>query len=256
MRRSIRRAASELFQQSRDTPPVIVTEAHLIGLPEPVQRYLRGAHVVGKQAVRAVRLKQKGFFRRGLDQKWLPLVAEQYYTTQPPAFLWYGTIRPFPLVSISAKDVFSEGHGNMLVKLLSLVTLADARGPEADQGELVRYLTEIVWFPTAWLSDYIQWQAVGGRSAKATIRCQGATAAAVLHFNDKDELTQFTAERYREENGRYVLGQWLIHCGGYEEVNGVRIPLKGVAAWKLESGDFSYFRGEITEIEYDKPVVY
>jgi hypothetical protein len=34
--------------------------------------------------------------------------------------------------------------------------LAERRRPEIDQSELLRYLPEMTWFPTAWLSDYIQ----------------------------------------------------------------------------------------------------
>jgi hypothetical protein len=44
--------------------------------------------------------------------------------------------------------------------------------------------------------------------------------------------------------------------GGYRQIHGVRIPLKGEAVWKLPSGDFSYFRGEVTEIEYDRSAPY
>src|SRR2546425_13007025 len=36
----------------------------------------------------------------------------------------------------------------------------NAHGSEMDQGELQRYLLEMAWFPTAWLSDAIEWQAL------------------------------------------------------------------------------------------------
>ena len=78
----------------------------------------------------------------------------------------------------------------MLVKLLSIITLANEHGPEVDQGELLRYLAEIVWFPTAWLSDYIQWEAIDAQSAKATIILPNNTVAAVLHFNEKGQMTE------------------------------------------------------------------
>ena len=34
-------------------------------------------------------------------------------------------------------------------------------------------------------------------------------------------------------------------------VNGLRIPLKGKAIFKLDTGDFEYFDGEVTSLEYD-----
>jgi Family of unknown function (DUF6920) len=65
-------------------------------------------------------------------------------------------MRPFPFVRISATDQFSDGHGSIHIKLLSLITVANACGPEMDQGSVLRYLAEMIWFPTAWLSDYVQ----------------------------------------------------------------------------------------------------
>ncbi len=256
LRKKSRDEAAELFKKSQDAPWVTITEAHLAGLPEPVQRYLRYAQVIGKKAVQTIRLKQRGFFRTREGQKWMPLAAEEYYTTQPPAFLWYGSIQPLPLVTVSARDMVSDGHGNLVVKLLSLITLADARGPEVDQGELLRYLSEIVWFPTAWLSDYIAWEAMDARSARVIIHHCGITASGVVRFNERDQLTEFIADRYRPVGREYVPTPWRIPMGGYREIHGVQIPLKGEAIWTLPSGDFSYFRGEITGIEYDRPVPY
>lgn len=52
-----------------------------------------------------------------------------------------------------------------------------------------------------------------------------------------------------------MLEQWETLAGEYREINGVRIPVKAEAVWKLRSGDFSYFRGEITEIAYNEDIV-
>ena len=245
-------AALELLQQSEQTHPVLITEADLLKLPEAIQRYLRYTRVVGKEPIHTVRLKQRGFFRTQPGQKWLPMVAEEYFTTNPLAFLWYGKIRLFPLIAISAWDRFSNGHGNLLVKPLSLVTLADVHGPEADQSELLRYLGEIIWFPTAWLSDAIEWQAIDAQSVKVTTRQPSVTVSAVLHVNEPGQMTHLTAERYMAERKSYKLERWSAQCKEYQEVSGMLIPTRVEVTWNLESGDFSYFRGEITEIEYNQ----
>jgi hypothetical protein len=114
-----------------------------------MQRYLRYAGVVGKEPIRTVRLTQQGVMRQQPGQQWMPLVAAQSFTTKPAAFLWRSTMRPFPLAWISAKDRFTGGHGSMRIKLLSFITVGNVRGPEMDQGELQRYLAEMIWFPTA-----------------------------------------------------------------------------------------------------------
>jgi hypothetical protein len=44
-------------------------------------------------------------------------------------------------------------EGRMLIKAASLVTLDDANGEEMNQGEMMRYLSEIMWFPSAFLEE-------------------------------------------------------------------------------------------------------
>ena len=252
MKHTIHLEAFELLQQGEQAQPDLITQAQVLGLPEVTQRYLSYAQVVGKEAIRSVRLKQQGFMRMQPGQKLLPIVAEQYYTTTPPAFLWHGTIQPFPLASISATDRFADGHGNMSVKLLSFIPLANAHGPEMDQGELQRYLGEMVWFPTAWLSDAIEWQAIDAHSVQATMREPGVTASAVLHVNEQGQLTHVTADRYMEEHGHYRLAPWSVQVQKYQEVNGMRIPTRVEVTWHLASGEFNWFRCQITEIEYNQ----
>jgi hypothetical protein len=252
MRSTIPTAALELLQQGEQTHPVLITEADVLTLPEAMQRYLRYVHVVGKEPIQTVRLKQRGFFRTQPGQKWLPMVAEEYFTTNPLAFLWRGKIRLFPFISISAWDRFSNGHGSLLVKLLSLVPLADVHGPEADQGELLRYLGEIIWFPTAWLSDAVEWQAIDAQSVQVTIRQPSVTVSAVLYVNEQGQMTHLTAERSMAERKSYRLERWSAQCHEYQEVSGLLIPTRVEVTWNLASGDFSYFRGEITEIEYNQ----
>lgn len=253
MRSTIRNSALELWQQSQQhTPLHLITDADVLRLPEAAQRYLRYTRVVGKEPIQTVRLKQRGFFRTQPGQKWLPMVAEQYFTTNPPAFLWHGKIRPFPLISISAKDRFSDGHGSLRVKLLSLVPLASIHGPEADQSELLRYLGEIIWFPTAWLSDTIEWLAIDTQSVQATIRQPGATASVMLFVSEQGQMTHVTAERFMAEGKSSRLERWSAQCHAYQEVSGMLIPTSVEVMWNLASGDFSYFRGAITEIEYNQ----
>jgi len=247
----MRAEAVELLRGGRQARPFVITDEHLIGLPEAVQHYLRSVGIVGKEAIRTLRLKQRGFFRMKEGGRWLPLAAEQYFTTSPPGFVWYARVQTLPLVTISVADSFLDGHGKVLAKLLSLITVADASGPEVDQGALLRYLAEIIWFPTAWLSDCIQWESIDAHSAKATLRHAGLKESAVVHFNEDGLADQVTAERYRIENGKFALRKWSGRAEDYREVGGMRIPMKVEVVWHLDTGDFSYFRAEITEIEYN-----
>jgi hypothetical protein len=249
----VQHEVTEMFEKSQETKPEIVTEADLEGLPQPIQRWLNYSQVIGRERVITARLKQAGFFRLKEDQDWMPFEAEEYYTTAAPAFIWYATMKPAPFLSITGRDMYCQGQGNMYIKLLSLITVADARGYEIDQGTLLRYLNEIMWFPTAALSDYIAWESIDANAAKATVSYQGVTASAVFYFNEKGQLTTMVAERYQESDGQFALETWSTPISEYGELNGLRIPTKGKGVWNLSSGDFSYIRLEVTDIEYNNP---
>lgn len=253
---TIKRDALDLLARGQETRGGVITDARLAGLPEPVQRYLRYAQVVGKAPIRTVRLAQRGAMAMREGSPWLPMTAEQYVTTTPPGFLWYGTLHPFPLVSVSAKDTFSDGHGALEIKALSLIPLGASRGPEVDQGEVLRYLGEMAWFPTALLADCIRWDAIDAWSAQATISLPPLTASGIMHIDAQGRYTHFTAERYREEHKRLVLRPWTGRWDDYREIHGFRIPMKADAAYTLEAGEFSYFRSEVMEIGYDHSAPY
>jgi hypothetical protein len=255
MKKRVRREVDELFKKEKDA--VIarkVTEKDLDGLPEPVVRYLRYTQIIGKERARTVRLKQRGFFRTNPDQKWMQLKAEEYFTVDPPGFLWYGKIRMFPFINVAAIDKFSNGEGRLVVKMLSVFKVADAKGEEYDKAELVRYLNEMIWFPSAFLSEYIHWEPRSSDSARVTITVGGLTASAEVYFNPEGQITNFVAERYMDISGGMILKKWSTPLQEYAEINGIVVPVKGEGVWKLSSGDFSYVRiTEIPDIEYNNP---
>ena len=256
MNRKVRRLAAELFGKARvQDHHKIITEADLAGLPEPLQRYLTQTGVIGRPRVSTVRLKQEGFFRTKPDQKWMPMRAVEYYSVDPPAFLWHGKIKMLPFLSIQARDQFDAGKGQMLIKALAF-TLGDTRGPELDQGALVRYFNEMMWFPTAFLSGAIQWEAIDANSARGTIRIGETSASAVLHFTETGQFANFVADRYMATGGAFSLETWSTPIDEHAEMNGLRLPVSGEGVWHLSAGDFSYIRLRIAELEYDKPLPY
>jgi len=251
-RRAVRAEARALFAASKQGVADVVREEENVPLPEPVQRWLRHANVVGRDRIRTVRLKQKGFFRQSPHQPWMPFVAEQYYTTDPPAFLWHATIKAtggLPMVDV--KDSLGDGHGKIQVKLGSLVTLTTVTGPELDQGALLRFLNETMWFPAAAVYPYIQWSPLDAHSARATISHRGITASAVFDFDEAWNVANMTADRYRTIGRTFSLDPWSTPITGCGEFHGVRVPTRGEGVWHLPAGDFSYIQLEITDVGYN-----
>ena len=93
-------------------------------------------------------------------------------------------------------------------------------------------------FPSAFLNDYIKWEAIDDNSAKATISYKGTTASAIFRFNQKGEIIRITAKRYREVNGKFVLEDWEGRILEYKMFNDIIIPNKVNIIWKLDTGDF------------------
>jgi len=254
--RTVTAAVRDLFAAAQPAaPPARFTAACLEGLPEPVQRYFRLVLPEGQEEVRFVRLKQEGQIRTGEQQKWMPFSAKQYFTVTRPGFVWHARVRPAPGFWIEGLDQYRRGEGGMLIKLFSAVPVVNARGPEIDEGALHRYLLEAVWFPTALLpSERIRWEAAGEDAARVTITDGGLTLSATAHFNARGELTRWETMRYNAEAGKRI--KYTGHCSDYRRTGGMLIPRDVVVQWNFPDRDFTYFKGTVTEIEYDRPAQY
>lgn len=229
----------------------LITGDMLANLPESVQRYLTYTGVVGKPWVNSVHLKQTGRFRQGLERPWMPMTAVQTYTTYPPAFIWDARFRVAGLPLLRARDKYEAGHGHMFGKLLGLFTVFDVRGEPLDQGAMLRYLSEMIWFPSAFLGENITWTDVDDHTAGVTFTDHGKSVSAYMHFDKTGKLTNFTADRYREVKGEFSLDPWSTPITKYGELASLNLPVGGQAAWNLQAGDLVYVDLEITELIYN-----
>lgn len=234
----------------------VVTEQRLASLPPVVQTWLRSAKVVGKESASTVHLAQKGSMRTSPQGSWMPFEAEQWFTCGNPAFLWLADVSAGPGLSIAGRDTYRDGRGHMVIKLLSLVSVADASGKEIDQGAMIRFLAEMCWFPSSALSDFVRWEQVDSLGAKAVIEYGGITGSGLFTFNERGEVLRFEAKRYYDRSGASTLEDWLVEMGpdGYREFSGARIPAKASVSWKIDGGLYNWLTLEITDLAYDPHV--
>ena len=144
----------------------------------------------------------------------------------------------------------------MKIKVFSLFPVVDAKGPEIDSGTMMRYLAEMMWFPSAALKSYIKWEEIDGTTAKATMEYKGISVSGVFYFNEKGDILRFVGKRYREVNGKYVLSDWGGINKEYKEFNGIRIPSKSDVVWFEKDEEFRWFELEITDLQYNVPSLY
>jgi hypothetical protein len=138
-------------------------------------------------------------------------------------FIWYGTLHIGPIPIVQAPDIYRTGEGHMLIKAASLVTVADATGREIDHGEMVRYLSEMMWFPSAFLEDNVSFEADDARSARVILtdsRPDGHRDAALRCRRWAHRLRGAAVRRQRPRN---LVG---AHTA-YREFEGLKLPVQG-----------------------------
>jgi hypothetical protein len=245
-----RRLAEEARALWAGAPPA--RRRSLDGLPRPVRRYAEASGAAQRAPVRSARLRHGGAFRPALDRPWVAVQGLEYLGATPPGFVWWGRIRAAPGVWVEARDRSAYGEGRMLVRLASLYTLADARGPELDQGALLRLLGELVWLPTALLDQrHVSWTAVDETSARATLAVGGRAATALFRFGPDDLPSSLAADRHRDVGGRFVLTPWGAEYSDHREVDGLRVPFRTEASWVVDGAVQPYARWELESIEHD-----
>jgi hypothetical protein len=243
-----------LFARAITRKEAVVTEEMLEGLPEPVQRYLRYTGIVSTPFVDTVYLKQKGAMHLGAQGAWISLEAEEHYTVEPPGFVWDATLRKGPLPLARGRDMYSGGKGSMFIRAGSLFTVVDSRGEEMDQGSMLRYLSEMIWFPTAFLGENVSFEAVDEKSARVTLTDGSRSVTGTMYFDEEGRFKEFVARRYyRTVEGGYDLETWSTPAYEYGELAGLRLPVRAGAVWKLPEGDLKYADVTITDLEYTAP---
>jgi hypothetical protein len=84
----------------------------------------------------------------------------------------------------------------------------------------------------------------------------GVMASGVYTFDVNGDVAGFEATRYADFGGTFSLEPWAIAMKEYRSFEGIRIPYKCEVTWKLKTGDFTWLRLEITDLEYDRAEEY
>jgi hypothetical protein len=235
----------------------IITKEMLANLPPVVQKWLTRSGVIGKEKINTVRLKQTGEMKTKPEGKWMPFTATQYFTVNEPAFVWTTEVQMMPLVNLTGRDKFEKGHGEMAIKLLSLYKVAYGHDNEKiNSATMLRYLAETSWFPTAALSEYIQWETIDSLSAKATFTDNGLKVSGIFKFNEQGDMIAFTADRYYGTDNNAALEKWVVETEDWKDFNGIRIPYKSKITWQLKTGDFNWAKMEITDLGFNETGLY
>jgi hypothetical protein len=234
-----------------------ITEEDLESLPPVVQKWLKTSGIVGTPQAYCARIRQRGSMRTKPDGKWMNFTAEQYIDLQKPGFVWSVKVDMMPLLYMDGRDKFMQGEGEMLIKMLSLISVVnEGQTDKMNSGSMLRYLVETTWFPSAVLSRHLRWESTDSLSAKATMSYQHTTVEGIFHFNETGDFLSFEAERYYGGGESATLEKWVVSADDYKWVNGLRVPFRNSVTWQLKEGDFTWLTLEITDMEINIPELF
>jgi hypothetical protein len=227
----------------------------LENLPAPVQRYFETALTPGQPMIFEMTASHTGQFSLSETQpQWVPFHSQQLARMQPVGFDWDGRIRIAPGIQCFVHDAYIAGEGILHATLFGLFTLTKLQGtPEIAQGELLRFLAESAWYPTALLpSQGVTWEAIDDRRARARFTDGKTTVAVEFRFGD-DGLIQsvYTPARYRIVQGKLTTTPWQCQLWNYQKREGMMVPIDGEVAWALPTGLLPYWRGHLSNIKYE-----
>jgi hypothetical protein len=235
--------------------PTAYDARELETLPPPVKRYFRTVLQEGQAMIASVHVIQQGQFRQNeTKDNWQRFYATQFVTMRPPSFDWDARVKMAAGVKMYVQDAYAAGLGTLHAAVFGLLTVAEMHGtPELAQGELLRYLGEAAWYPTALLpSQGVYWEGIDDSSARATLT-DGTTSASLEFRFDRDGLisTAWAQSRCRIANGAFESAPWQGRFGAYAQRSGMRVPLEAEVEWQLPSGPLPYWRGRLTDIKYE-----
>ncbi len=234
------------FSKSKSIEDQRFSFSQIETLPTPVQRYFRLVLKEDQPYISYVRILHNGYFKTNLRKNWISIKGKQYFNIENPGFIWQGTTSFF-----TARDMYMNGEGSLVVSIMSLYNIIDSKGPEFDQGELLRWLSESVWFPTNLLpSEKLAWTEMDDFSANLEFTYKDLKLKYIVTFNTKGEITELETKRYMDKDH---LETWIAKISDYKNLNDISVPTNIEVSWRLANIDFSYAHFFVKKIEYDVP---
>lgn len=230
----------------------VLDESRIAHLPAAVRRYLSITGALGRPRPAGFRVRFTGAIRGGPADPWMPFTAEQVSRTGEAPSRYFFMKASRSGVPVHALHVLRGGTATMRVKVLGLVTVVDARGPEMDLAETVTLLNDLCIFAPGALADpSLAWVDAGAREARAAFTNAGHTVHANLHFGETGELVDFDSDD-RLAAGRdgrtFTRMRWSTPLRDYRAFGPLRLASRGDAVWNAKEGPYAYGRFEMRDV--------
>ncbi|NTV77748.1 MAG: DUF2867 domain-containing protein [Clostridiales bacterium] len=213
-----------------------------------VRNYLTYAGVVGKEKVHSFKMVAEGEIKMTKDSKWGKIKIEQKnFVGENLVRLFYLNMNMFG-IPVYALHSYTDNEASMLGKIAGLITVIDARGKEMRISDTITLLNDMCLVAPATLIDSrITWQEIDNTTVKAIFKTEYCTVSANLHFNEKNQLINFTTdERYfAGPNNTFEKVRWSTPFYEYKSMNGIMLLLNDMGMflpvmwmeWRVEASE-------------------
>lgn len=254
--RAVTQAQMALLDAARMAAPAGLYDAReLDGLPAPVQRYFRAVLTDGQPFIAAASFELAGTINMSsTGENWKRFTSTQRAVTHRPGFLWNGRVAILPGLAAHVHDSYIAGTGTLHAAMLGLFTVAEVQGEgEMARGELMRYVAEAAWYPTALLpSQGVCWEGVDDRSANASLVDGPISLTLLFRFDQAGLITSVHADARGAWVGKdMIMLPWDCRVSNYQVRDGMMVPTRGEAAYLRPEGRKSYFVGNLTSLAYE-----
>jgi hypothetical protein len=222
---------------------------NFLHLPEAPRRYLQHAISPGTPLASAVRLQMHGEIKLG---RWLPFEAEQVIR-RDKGMIWCATVRMSGL-PIHGWDILIDGQGEMRWKLLGIIPVLSASGPDVTRSAIGRVEAESIWLPSQFCHTNIAWTESGASCAHAEFTTDHEPARLDLFLDAAGGLEKLSMPRWgNPEGGEFHYSNF----GGIVEEEGTfggsTIPTRLRVGWYFGEDRFEK-DGEFFRVTIDTAV--
>ncbi|PLW99721.1 MAG: hypothetical protein C0593_02525 [Marinilabiliales bacterium] len=247
---SLYKQAETRFFQEAEYNGFVVTDESLTKLPPCVCKYLSNCGWVDKPVPETFAMTFRGEFSMNPDQGFKQIKSQQMNSLFPRNRIFKINNPLF-----SGVHRYWDGEAGMIIKILGLFTVVDAKGDDFNQSELLTWFNDACIIAPGMLPfiEGLSWNNVSEYEATATLEYHDINVSATLYFNESYELINFVTDDRYYADGKSVSKKvrWSTPMYQYVFDNGIKRPSYGEAIWELPEGPYTYAKLYIQEVTFN-----
>jgi hypothetical protein len=214
--------------------------------PDQAVRYFKRAVPEGQPLYQAAWITMKGRLKL---KDWSPFCAEEVICW-PHGFVW-GARTKMGGLPVTGFDESLDGVGRMDWRVFGFLPVARADGEAVSQSAMARFVGELIWIPTVFMTAPVDWSIIDG-DVLATVATDSGPVAVLLKIDHEGVVRQVSLQRYRTDSK--MIETFVVESDAEGDFGGLRVPSRIRAGWGSKDRrldpDGAFFEAEIESIEF------